>query len=92
MTTSGMEDIQSEVWQFKIVDPSSGAGKNLTGNIQQILQDLFGPNASQILNELSGYTVNAIRYNGTEITSQELLQIIDGLQNQNFEITDLTIQ
>lgn len=92
MTTSGLESIRSEVWQFKIVEPGSGNNQGNLGNLMQQLQQLLGPNASQVLNELSGFNLDKIYFNGSELSMQELMQVIDDYQNENIEILDLTIQ
>ncbi|KAA3614904.1 MAG: hypothetical protein D8M58_10640 [Calditrichaeota bacterium] len=93
-TSSGENALNSEPWEFTLVDPSQALGmQNMAKQeLEQLLKQLLGNNADTIIRQLDGYGLSTIRVNGSTISTQELYQYIEKYRNQEKEIYDLTIR
>jgi hypothetical protein len=92
-TSSGENELLSEVWQFTLVDPSKllqTADSHAKEDIQRLLSQLIGnEQAEEIARGVSDFRLKSIRINGRPITVQELYQIIDQYQGRDLQILDL---
>ena len=96
-TSSGEEKIQSEVWQFRLVDPANAdnahglAAKN---DILQFLRDLVGDQADEIAKELDGYALSRIFVNGESLSLEALLSKLRAKEylDKDVEVVDLKLR
>lgn len=95
-TSSGENEILSEIWQFSVVDPTKmiqTADDLAIEDLQRLLRDLLGTQqAEEIAKNVSDFHLKSIRINGRPITVQELYQIIDQYRGQDLQILDLIMQ
>lgn len=93
-TSSGEEDINSEIWEFKLVDPltlGDEQGKLARNQLIDFLRDLIGNKADALARQLADYDVRTINFNGREIDIQELYQIINQYRLKQVEVVDLIL-
>ena len=93
-TSSGTEEINSEVWQFYLADPANQANEQAMlskNDILAFLQDVLGDKADEITKSLSDYQVSTIKLNGTEISIQELYILLNTYRDAEVEILDLIL-
>ncbi len=93
-TSSGKEAINSEIWQFYLANPASqanGQGIISKNDMLAFLRDLLGDKADEIAESLDDYQVSGIKVNGTEITIQELYNLINTYRSQKVEVMDLIL-
>jgi hypothetical protein len=94
-TSSGENFINSELWEFTLVDPSQ---TNITQasmakqELELLLRQLLGNNADQIIKEIDDYDLTSIRVNGATLTVQELYQVIEKYRDQPHDIYDLILR
>ncbi|MGD9486488.1 MAG: hypothetical protein AB7W47_00550 [Calditrichaceae bacterium] len=95
-TSAGEDALFSEVWQFKLMDPSNMSNMQdflIKGDIEELLADFVGAEkADEISKSLLEYYLKSVRINGQEITSQELYELINKYKGQKVEILDLILQ
>jgi hypothetical protein len=95
--TSGGENVTtSPLYAFTVRDlndqekPEDEAAAE---DIFELLKNIIGTERAKVLSQqLTGYHLNAIRLNGTEITIAQLYDIIDNYQGHLVEISDLILQ
>jgi len=93
-TSSGVEEINSEVWQFNLVDPANQSDQQAmmsTNDILDFLRDLIGSRADEISKSLEDYQVSTIKINGTEITIQELYNLLNSYRGHKVEVQDIIL-
>lgn len=93
-TSSGREAINSEVWQFYLADPSDrdeGQGLISKNDMLAFLRDLLGDKADAIAASLEDFQVSTVKVNGSEITIQELYNLINTYRSQKVEVLDLIL-
>ena len=93
-TSSGKETINSEVWQFYLANPANqadGQGLISKNDMLAFLRDILGNKADEIAASLDDYQVSGIKVNGTEITIQELYDLINTYRSQKVEVLDLIL-
>ncbi len=91
-TSSGEERIPSEVWQFKLVDPSQISNQQdamAREAILSFLEQQLGYVPENIKQKLGDADLQTISFNGKKITVEELYQILNQYQTQEVEIFDL---
>jgi hypothetical protein len=95
-TSSGMNEILSEIWQFSLVDPASmGSNANdlAKENILMFLKQHIGTQeAEEIAKKLAEFNLNSIKVNGQSISVQDLYEIVDQYRGSDLEIQDLILQ
>lgn len=93
-TSAGKESINSEIWEFKLVDPmtlGTEQGKIARNELIEFLRDLLGPRAEELAKQLADYNVKRISVNGREISIQELYQLINEYRTKNIEVFDVIL-
>ena len=88
-TTKGVEEFQSDVWQFTI-DTEGLEFSDV--DIQQLLEPFLGQLAKDIADLLRNYDLKQIKINGQSITLQDFFQYLNDLMGGEFEIQDLVIE
>ena len=88
-TTHGLEAFSSPVYRFT-VDTEAGLGQQM--DIARILEPLLGEQARQIADQLAGYDLKSIRFNGEVLTLQEFFQMMTDLGQGEFEIRELSLE
>lgn len=94
VSTSGTNTINSEVWQFRLGDPANPADQQALiskNDLMAFLKDLLGDQADEIAASLTDYEVATIRVNGTEMTIQELYNLLNTYRNQKIQIEDIVL-
>ncbi len=93
-TSSGENTLNSEPWEFTLVDPSQALGiENMAKQeLEQLLRQILGQNADQIIREMEGFGLSSMRINGSTISTQELYQYIEKYRDQEHEIYDLILR
>ena len=96
-TSGGDEKIQSEVWQFKLVDPANvenAHGLEAKNDVLQFLRDLIGDRADEIAKELDGYAVKTILMNGESVSIESLLSKLSSKDylDKDLEVIDLELR
>ncbi len=90
-TSSGEEFLDSEIWQFKLVNPekSSNLQDQLAQNeLWQFLEQLLGPSATEVKAKLKGASLKRIFYNGEEITIDQFFNILNSYRGKQFELLE----
>ena len=93
-TSAGEEFEDSEIWEFKLVDPISlGDEQNEIARNELIdfLRDLIGEKADELAKQLGNYGVKTINVNGKDITLEDLYQIINEYRLKEVEVVDLIL-
>lgn len=93
-TSSGTEEVNSEVWQFKLADPADQNNQQAAlskNEIMTFLRDLLGDRAEEIAKSLEDYEVATIRVNGSDISIQELYNLINTYRGSEVEVQDLIL-
>ncbi len=93
-TSSGIERINSEVWEFKLSDPANqGLSQNALSkqDLLSFLQDLLGEKAKVIKDRLTGFDIRSIMLNGQRIDIQELYQKIRDYRDRKVEVYDVVL-
>jgi len=94
-TSSGENAINSEFWEFSLVDPSQ---TNTTQEsmakqeLEIILRQLLGDRADAIIKQMEDYDLSSIRVNGSALSASELYQFLEKYRDQEHEIYDLLIR
>ncbi len=93
-TSSGENEVISEVWEFTYVDP---AKVETTTNIakeefEDLLRQLLGDNAEDLIRNLSNYNMKSVRVNGSVITVEELYNLLEKYRDKSHTITDLILR
>lgn len=94
-TSSGENYINSELWEFTVVDPSQS---NITQEsmakqeIEILLRQLLGDNADAIIKEIDNYDLRSIRINGASLTVQELYQVLEKYRENEHQVYDLILR
>ncbi len=96
-TSGGDEKIQSEVWQFRLVDPTNvenAHGLEAKNDVLQFLRDLIGDRADEIAKELDGYAVKSILMNGESVSIESLLSKLRSREylDKDLEVVDLELR
>ncbi len=95
-TSSGENEILSEIWTFKLTDPTNmiqTPDDLAKEDIQQLLSQLLGTQqAEEIARGVTDFHLKSIRINGRPITVHELYQIIDQYRGQDLQVLDLIMQ
>jgi hypothetical protein len=93
-TSSGENVINSEPWEFTLMDPSKAQGvENMAKQeLEQLLRQLLGDNAEAVIRDLDGFAISSMRINGSTISTQELYQFIEKYRDQERQIYDLLIR
>ncbi len=90
-SSSGEEFIDSEIWEFTLVNPEQGEdlqNQIVQEDILQFLSRLLGPRIEEIKASLEGYQLKRIKYNGEEITINKLYEILNSYRGKSFEIVE----
>ncbi len=93
-TSSGENEVISEVWEFTYVDPaevetSTDMAKE---EFESLLKQLLGDNADELIRQLNDYSIESVRVNGTVVTVQELYKLMERYRNKSHQITDLILR
>ena len=90
-TSAGEEFLDSEIWQFKLVNPeqSSNLQDQLAQNeLWQFLEQLLGPSTTEVKAKLKGASLKRIFYNGEEITIDQFFNILNSYRGKQFELLE----
>ncbi len=90
-TSGGDETQDSEVWEFTVVNPEQATdlqNQIVREDILQFLAEILGPQINEVRASLEGYQLKTIRFNGEEITLNQLYDILNRLKGQSFKIVD----
>jgi len=93
-TSSGEQNITSEVWTFKLEDPADQGNtqQNISKNeILSFLKDFLGANGEALADQLNDYNLKTIYYNGERIDVQALYRQLNSFRGKNIEIIDLSL-
>jgi hypothetical protein len=91
-TSSGEEELTSEIYEFKLTDPTdlgNEQGQIARNQIIDFLRDIIGPRADELAKSLGGYKLSSIYLNEQEITLQEFYQIINEYRLKEVQIVEL---
>ncbi|KAA3604653.1 MAG: hypothetical protein DWQ06_04210 [Calditrichaeota bacterium] len=104
-TPSGNAQIRSEIWEFTVAD---GSGSGTSGSERQIVQDrtknalISGADNSGLelgnaaLNLLDNATLQQILSgqgtSETPLTFEQILQILEAIENGNYEVISITVE
>lgn len=93
-TSSGVNIIESELWEFKLLDPSTArTGEAMAKQeLEILLKQLLGDRADAIIREIDQFGLSSIRVNGSLLTVPELYQIMEKYRDQEKEIYDLILR
>ena len=94
-TSSGENIIQSELWEFQVLDPSTaGASEESMAQqeFQNLLRQLIGDNAEAIIREIGSFQLSIIRVNGKILSTPELYKYLEKYRDQENEIYDITLR
>lgn len=94
-TSSGEEKINSEVWQFCLVDPvnfNNKQGLLTKETLLNFLRDILGDRVDDISQSLTDFHLQTISVNGQNITVQELYEILKEYKGTDVEVLDLLLQ
>ncbi len=90
-TSAGEEYIDSEVWEFTLVNPeqkSTLQDEMVQDELLQFLSRVLGPRIRDIKDDLKGYQLKRVEVNGEEISVDQLYKILESYQNQEFEVVE----
>lgn len=93
-TSAGEETINSEIWEFQLVDPinlgdeQDAIARNL---LIEFLRDLIGDKADELAKRLGDYNVKTINVNGQDISIEDLYQLINEYRLKDVEVVDLIL-
>lgn len=93
-TSAGEEIIDSEIWEFKLVDPvtlGDEQGAIARNILIDFLRDYIGDKADELAKQLGDYDVRSININGQEISLDDLYQIINQYRLKDIEVVDLVL-
>ncbi|APF16895.1 hypothetical protein Calab_0818 [Caldithrix abyssi DSM 13497] len=90
-TSSGEEFVDSEIWQFRLVNPEQGA--NLQDQLAQselwmFLEQLLGARVADIKANLKDFSLKRIVYNGEEITLDQFFNLLSSYRAEKIELVD----
>lgn len=91
-TSAGEEVRKSEIWEFSLLDPANSANQQgllAKEELLAFLRQVLGERANPIAESLADFHLNVIRFNGQEITIEELYQILNRYKGSSVEILDL---
>lgn len=94
-TSSGEEEINSEVWQFCLVDPvnfNNKQGLLTKESLLNFLREILGDRVDDISQSLTDFHLQTISVNGQNITVQELYEILKEYKGTDVEVLDLLLQ
>ena len=94
-TSSGEEKINSEVWQFCLVDPvnfNNKQGLLTKESLLNFLREILGDRVDDISQSLTDFHLQTISVNGQNITVQELYEILKEYKGTDVEVLDLLLQ
>ncbi len=90
-TSSGEEFLDSEIWQFKLVNPEKSINlqDQLAQNeLWQFLEQLLGPTASEVKNNFKDASLKRIYYNGEEVTLDQFFNLLNSYRGKQFELLE----
>ncbi len=93
-TSAGEEIIDSEIWEFRLVDPTTlgdEQGAIARNQLIEFLRDLIGDKADELAKQLGDYNVRSINVNGQEISLDDLYQLINQYRLKDIEVVDLVL-
>jgi len=93
-TSAGEEIINSEIWEFQLVDPANLGNKQgeITRNMLiEFLRDLIGDKADELAKQLGDYNVKTINVNGQDISIEDLYLLINEYRLKDVEVVDLIL-
>jgi hypothetical protein len=93
-TSAGEEIIDSEIWEFRLVDPTTlgdEQGAIARNQLIDFLRDLIGDKADELANQLGDYKVKSINVNGQDISLDDLYQLINQYRLKDVEVVDLVL-
>lgn len=94
-TSSGENEINSELWEFTLKDPSKAAQTEedvAKQELESLLRQLLGENADGVIQQLSDLSLKTIRVNGSSITVKELYRYMEKYRNEKHKISDLIVR
>lgn len=94
-TSAGENFVNSELWEFKVVDPSqinSDIHTMAKDELFQLLRQLLGSKAEAIILEIESYNLSTLRINGSTVSIQQLYKYLDKYRDQPHEVEKLTIR
>ncbi len=90
-TSSGEEFIDSEIWQFKVVNPEQGSNLQdqlVRSELWQFLTQLLGSRVNEVKENLKDYRLHRIVYNGEEITLDQFFNLLNTYRGGKFELVE----
>ena len=90
-TSGGEETLDSEVWEFTLVNPDHSSdlqNQMVREDVLQFLAEFLGPQIEEVRASLEGYQLKRIRFNGEEITLSQLYEILNRYKGESFKIVD----
>ena len=93
-TSAGEETINSEIWEFQLVDPitlgdeQNAIARNL---LIEFLRDLIGDKADELAKQLGDYNVKTINVNGQDMSIEDLYLLINEYRLKDVEVVDLIL-
>ena len=93
-TSAGIETINSEIWEFQLVDPVNLGDQQgaITRNMLiEFLRDLIGDKADELAKQLGDYNVKSINVNGQDMSIEDLYLLINEYRLKDVEVVDLIL-
>lgn len=94
-TSGGEKVVQSELFEFTVVDPSI-PGKSRQSMAQQefeeLLRQFLGDEAEPIIRELSNFKLSIIRVNGEILSLPAFYKVLEKYRDQKNEIYDIFLR
>ncbi|MEJ2542471.1 MAG: hypothetical protein P8Y99_00215 [Calditrichaceae bacterium] len=93
-TSAGEEVINSEIWEFQLVDPITlGDEQNAIARnmLIEFLRDLIGDKADELAKQLGDYNVKTINVNGQDMSVEDLYLLINEYRLKDVEVVDLIL-
>ena len=88
-TSHGLEEFQSEVWQFTV---DTEDVELLEVDIGVLLEPVLGKRAERLARQLTGYGLRTISLNGAVITLEELRLAIEEYAGKNIRVSDVVLR
>ncbi|MBD3225747.1 MAG: hypothetical protein GF313_13545 [Caldithrix sp.] len=91
-TSTGEETIQSEIWQFRLINPANigdQPNKMAARELMQFLENVLPDMPASVKELLSNGSLQSINHNGQKISREELYRILKGYRGKDVEVYDI---
>ena len=87
-TSNGLEEFNSEVWQFTV---NAAGGSARLSYLKELLKTFFGPLSDKIMQQLADSELKMIRVNNEIISLNDLILLFESYQTNNITIQNIEI-